>query len=612
MKFEPNKLNLKQLYFKPDFTYTIPQYQRPYSWKKENLEGFWDLVNTGETKYLGTVIYNVQDFSTYKQKEIIDGQQRYLTITILAASMRDSFLEHYKNTKEDKSLSRARTIQKLLIAQVDDITEEYSNYLITGQSSKSYFENNIQKFDEEFIHNSIQVKIIDKPQNSEQKLIEQAYAYFKTQIQNEITNHGVEQTFMKVIENISELFVISIEIDNYTMAFEIFESVNGQGVDLSVSDLIKNQIFRNVPKEDLIKAETKWNEINENLENLGVKISPQEFLRYYWASIYEYVPDAKLYNAITTEVKKTKQNNEWLKLLDGMHKDSEELNTFLNYSSEEWKTYLSDRKEADLIYKSLRTLKSIKGKTWLVLVMSILRNNHAIRSHGLKVGQFIQKVQEFTFVYFSVMGMPSNWFWIQMHSSARAIEKSKTKQEFVSAFEKLLKEFGAKLKMISDIEFKEQLKTIQYSNNNLPIIYYILTEIELSLHSKTSVGFDPSKINVEHFLPQEPKEWGLTKTQIKNKVNLLGNLLLISSNLNGMLGNKPCLEKVKIIKDNNANEMFLMRELIEKIEDNSWKFSLISNNNFMAVDDAIDSRQNSMANYAYKIWIEGLKRKLGY
>ncbi len=610
MRFEPNRKSLKELYFEPKYGYSIPQYQRPYSWKKENFEGFWELIKNGEEKFLGTVIYNIHDFKSSDRKEIIDGQQRYLTITILGASMRDAFLEDYKRTENTNALQRAEDSHEEIIGRRNRETNNYENYLLAGASSKDYFEANIQRWDKIFISNTEGSIELQKPITDEHKLIAQAYYFFKSKIFDEIESKGLEETYKTVLKNLGNLFVISIEIDDYSMAFEIFESVNGQGVDLSVSDLIKNQIFKNVERQDLISAEKKWNEITENLENSGLNLSPQEFLRYFWASKFDYVPDAKLYTAITREFK-DKGSNSWLQLLDDMHADSELLSDNINFSVDQWKNYLGNRNEAIIIYKSLRAIRTVKGKTWVVLLLSILRKLNEIRGEGIKISTHIEKIQEFSFFYFGIMGLPSNWYWIQMHTTARAIHRAKEKQNYNTIFEKLYKEFATKFNLISKEGFKDQFEKIQYNPNNLPIIYYVLGEIESKLHPETSSGWDSDKVNIEHFIPQEPKEWGLSKTQIRTKVNYIGNLLLISQKLNGKLGNKTCEKKLELIKDSQP-DMQLLKDLVLKIENGEWPFDKISSHEYEFFNISIDKRQDFMAEIAYSIWVEGLRKKLGY
>ena len=41
---------------------------------------------------------------------------------------------------------------------------------------------------------------------------------------------------------------------------------------------------------------------------------------------------------------------------------------------------------------------------------------------------------------------------------------------------------------------------------------------------ETKIDFE--KVNIEHLLPQNPKKWKLTKSEIEEYVNLLGNLCI--------------------------------------------------------------------------------------
>lgn len=104
-KFEPSKQTINDLYFNPGIRYRVPKYQRPYSWDIVRLESFLDTILENRSTFIGTVVYNTVD---PQFKEIIDGQQRYLTITILAAALRNLFLEEEKKnrtTKEEKIAS---------------------------------------------------------------------------------------------------------------------------------------------------------------------------------------------------------------------------------------------------------------------------------------------------------------------------------------------------------------------------------------------------------------------------------------------------------------------------------------------------------------------------
>lgn len=78
--------------FLSDFEFTIPDYQRPYSWGTEQALQLLDDLNgaidrdSDEPYFLGSLVL-VRDNG--RQAEVIDGQQRLTTLSILFSVMRD-------------------------------------------------------------------------------------------------------------------------------------------------------------------------------------------------------------------------------------------------------------------------------------------------------------------------------------------------------------------------------------------------------------------------------------------------------------------------------------------------------------------------------------------
>lgn len=601
-KFEPSKKSISDLYFEPKVKYEIPKYQRPYSWKKEQHEEFWKLIMDGDSSYIGTVIYNVVDEEKKGTKEIIDGQQRYLTLTILASSLRNVLLESHKNSGEKKHLTKANDVHEELIGRRHRRRETYENFLSVGASAKEYFEKNIQFNNLEFLENTETEIHLDLAKSEEEKLVYSAHYNFKEKIKEKIESIGEEKTYKLILENLGKLFVISIEIDDYAMAFEIFESVNSQGVDLSVADLIKNQIFKNIEPEDYLNAEAKWAGIIESLEDLDIAISPKEFLRYHWASKFNYVGDAKLYKAIKKEY--SKEGKKWSDFLSDVDEDSKTLSMLLTDTKGQWQQKLG-RNDGANVYNTIRALKALKAKTWLVLVLSMIRSVDKFKGFGIKHVKQLQKIQMFTFYYFEVMGFAGNWYWIQMYTTAQQIYKAEKKEDIIKSFQNLNKNFAEKLKLATEDSFQEGFKSITYKNYGAA--RYVLSTLEQHLRGEESTGWDDDKVSIEHFMPQEPKEWGMKKSEIKGHINLLGNLVLISGRLNGKLGNKTCNDKLEVI-DNLKADMELLKVLVKNIKNKTWDYDSITSENF----SPIIKRQKVLGKIGFEIWVTDLLKKLGH
>lgn len=70
-------------------SFSIPRFQRPYSWDAENIQDLWDdlTTNANDEYFIGSMVAYSQGKQTYG---VVDGQQRLTTLTILLCVVRDS------------------------------------------------------------------------------------------------------------------------------------------------------------------------------------------------------------------------------------------------------------------------------------------------------------------------------------------------------------------------------------------------------------------------------------------------------------------------------------------------------------------------------------------
>ena len=123
MWFDPRALTVEAVFTGPDSYYQIPDYQRPYSWKTEQVEQLWDdlyaaFQSNDESYFLGPLVLakpRGPAATTDDRLEVVDGQQRLTTLTILLAVARDRHLEGDKQVQHairslDKDKYRLRLI----------------------------------------------------------------------------------------------------------------------------------------------------------------------------------------------------------------------------------------------------------------------------------------------------------------------------------------------------------------------------------------------------------------------------------------------------------------------------------------------------------------------
>lgn len=609
------RATINEVYIKPKNKFRIPRFQRQYTWEERQIEEFWDTINSDSPVFLGTIIFNVKEQDQHNIIEIIDGQQRYLTIQILGGVIRDIILKEGKIEKDKKSDQKAKGFNTRIIGAPDvDDDDIYDNYLITGDSIKIFFEKYIQNNPPIFITENLIV-----PKGSEEERVKKAYLKFQNLIHKEISTleYSKKYEWLKnLIDNrLSKHFFVKIEIDDENLAYEIFESVNAKGIDLSVADLIKNQIFKNVVGTDdrfIDSAKEKWSQILENLERIDFSL--KDFLSYYWSSRYEYISDKKLYSEIKEKYKTSKKD--WGTFLDSLVANSNYLNLILNGGFEDILAFFeNDRNEALKVYNSLRVLRNTKAKTWIILYLCLFRNLDVDNPKRikLKLSNRWQIIEKFTFLYFQILSLPGNWYFSQICDFCEKIEekiKNNEHNKIPNLFtNELFKNFKSKIPASYTDAFIEGFESIEYKDDQRSriVIRYVLNELEEKIGGNQTEGYDEEKVSIEHILPRDCKKWKVSKKEIKPYVNTIGNLTLISKKLNGVLENKIISEKLELIKASNPN-LRLVKELVEKIETNHWDFDRIrTEKNF----DAITNRLDYLTRKAHDIWCIDLKNKMG-
>jgi hypothetical protein len=548
--------------------YRVPKYQRPYSWGQGEAADFVsDIQGDTSIYFLGSLIFNTESLKKENVIEITDGQQRLLTITLFMAAIRDVF-------KELGEKFSAELVQRQNIS-IEDNRGKLTNRIICGDNTQKFFEL-FQKVDTDIS------KII--PTTKEQKLILGNYKFFKERITDELKLYPNKDkkidTLLNLRQNVYDLKVINITIENEDDAYEVFETVNARGVELSVSDLLKNLIFKRIKKdgEGDINPTSLWKNIISNVEDTETDL--KKFLRYYWLSKHAFVTEKKLFKEIK------KNATDYKQLLQDLVSASDDYRMLLDPDIDDWK----DVKDGDKIVKILENLEIMKVSQCYVLFMSILRNSKKINTNTKRIFELVEK---FTFQYSVVSKLQANQvekiyskFAIQIENAAR----DETPKKISGKVQSILSELESSLKKIRPTrqQFTEGFSDIEYgrSENSRKLVTYVLSKFNYQ-DSSGENRIDFANVNIEHILPQKPgKAWGLKKSDVKGYVDKIGNLVLVSKKYNSSMGNASITEKTKMLE---KSEIKATNTLAKKIITDSNKWG----------EKEILERHSSMANEAY-------------
>jgi len=524
------------------------------------------------SSFLGSLIFNYEDFEKTRSIDIIDGQQRLLTITIFVAVLRDIA------KRIDKS--KGELYQRKDIAFEDRITGKQTYRITPGDQTREYFEKNVQGLDGNIMEST--------PANEEQKKIKKNYIFFNNKVNDELNKYINKDDQLNYLNNlrdrIGNLSIISIQIVNEDEAYEIFETTNARGVDLSVADLLKNLIFKKLPpNEDKDYARERWQMIVDLVEETSTEM--RRFIRQYWISRHASVTEKKLFR----EIKRETIN--YSELLDDLWLSSDIYNELLEGNERDWARFKDGRR----MFGSTSALRIMNVSQCNVLFLAILRNSSEIATDPTRIFELIEK---FSFKYHVACKLPSNKIEKIYARYAKSIEdtvKGGDKKHIPARIQSAFSALEQELKEVSPSRdfFVSEFKDISYRNTeqSRKLVKYILGKLDNSYRHTKEELIDFDNVNIEHLLPQKPgKEWGLKIADIKRYVNRLGNLTIVDKTINSIAGNKRMKEKVEILK---TSRLPINSKLVEEIIARNYHWD----------EDAIYGRQEQLANMAWDtVW----------
>jgi hypothetical protein len=276
MPFIAHINSLNHLLVNPQEQFAIPAYQRRYSWQQKHLsELFEDIVglDQNEEHLFGTVIFHnvANNINGLAQFEVVDGQQRLTTLTILLKSLQKAFNSRNLLFQKDQ-------INRILFLYNDQ--QQIVNKLKLGTLDSGDYElimgdegNNYHQIQNQNLHNAIE--------------------YFD----NRLNNYTVAElnAFYEKVK--ASAVVLRLEINDASSAYKLYEGINNRGLGLSATDIIKNFIFEQADHSDRValienvnhisildQVKNRWTLIIQNLDCID-GVEPDDFFRQYLGGI---------------------------------------------------------------------------------------------------------------------------------------------------------------------------------------------------------------------------------------------------------------------------------------------------------------------------------------
>lgn len=524
--FSPSSKSIKSLFTDSDAFFKVPDYQRPYSWDDERVEQLWDDLKesfeewtkdqtTSEAYFLGSVILIKND----EHFDIVDGQQRLTTLTILFTVLRDCC--------PNLSAKSQRILNDCIRYHADQTPRLRFNTLIDKQNEF-----------EQTIINKVDFNSYSKTTKKKQPYLNTA-TIFKEKLK-EIKDEDVVEKFLTyILENVQ---IITITCYKQSFAIKLFQVLNARGLDLSASDLIKTFLMNSLPPKEQSKFITDWRsletlakETDENLDNLF--------------SLYLYFvkgnnPKQGLYEDLTKELKNRNSNEVVF----------------------EMKNFFQAYKDATAIqHKSVYCLQylnhSLYWKTILTTAKFLKRddiNDLATHLRNFYFGFWIAG-------YNSTKIKQTSFRVIQLLKEKASLAAIKTELESVTSTNNVIPRVKQNLRenVYGEAWLKPLLLALEYG------------QVDITL---ANLGISRD-LHIEHVLPQQYSRYPEWTSLYSDKeatlyLNLLPNLTLLSGKKNIEASNSPFDEKIEIYQGKGKDGLVAYRTT-QWISDRVSKGSLL-------------------------------------
>ena len=502
-------------------TYRVPPYQRDYSWKEEQWEDLWTDIDDlrsrrAETHYMGALVVDSQSDRNF---QVIDGQQRLATLTVLALAVISKLLDlAADDVDREANRERAAGLRARFVGEKDPASLVESSKLFLNETDDGFFQDYL-----------VQLR---PPLNSRglvrsNRQLWECFRYFRRRLEDVPAFSADGEALATLLSETvgRRLMFILITVDDELNAYTVFETLNARGIELSTTDLLKNYLFsRTSTGADLDALQRRWRAL------LGT-IRPEKFpelLRFHLQVDVAQVRTPRVFKLVRQRVRTAHQVFE---LMEDLERRAELYAALQDPDHGYW----VDLPEAKTYVRELKLFRVRQMTPLLFVGWELMPAAEFVR--------VLKFVATLSFRYTVVSGLNPSALEKEYHRAARAVaEGEATRAGHVAR--RLTSIY------VDDDRFRLDFSRLelQSSGQSRKLTKYVLARLESdasgrAVHSET----DPA--SVEHVLPQNPGgAWGddFPSEKWDAYIYRVGNLTLLEPALNREAGASGYDEKAAL------------------------------------------------------------------
>jgi hypothetical protein len=509
--------------------FLVPPHQRDYAWPLGAVEQFLDDVveamQDGDADYfLGLIVLVDTENPEERRYEILDGQQRLATTTMVYAAIR----QWLRDNGEDQEAGKLQN-EFIGISEIGESQDEPRLILNI---------NNREAFQEAVVNPCSDTDLRARQSQagrhtSNRKLVDAAMKcreFVRTLAGNQGTNKKQQAVVLFRLAKYlrDQVQVNCLDVTAPENAYTIFESLNDRGIDLSVLDLLKNHLLREAGSQEQ-RILHYWTQM---LTRLGDRKS-DDFLKAFWTSRYGRIQRGRLFRELKMKFGTKQQSVALAKELSSVAE------TYANLEISDgdlWRSYPPAAQE----HVTALSLLGAK-QTHPILLAALSRFDQ---------GQLVSLLR-------SLVTLILRYQLIGRGRTGRLeIEAARVAEGIYSGKLKSPNATWEQLRQIipPDEEFLEDFS--KYEETRPARARWLLRDLEIQEWRRKNPGrsiqkmavTDPERVNLEHVLPRNPgASWKSMVDSdaafVTDCVNRLGNLCLLDKPSNKAQASNSFVEK---------------------------------------------------------------------
>jgi len=533
--------------------FRVPAYQRSFAWEQEHVQALLsdihEAIKSKEKEYfLGSIVVTGP---VDKRYEVVDGQQRLTSVSLLISAIRDKF-------RDDQDHEAENSIRNDYLVNVDRKTKERESKLVLNEVDNELYQ--------ELIEDKKVIDVLRFPRQSHKRLLAAANCMRNYIDEIYAAAQDPEEALHDWLDYLeSNLKVILVTAPDDSNAFVIFETLNDRGLELAISDLLKNYLFHR-SSDKLEETKNRWLTMVATLESASDDPLVVTYLRHFAMSKYGLIREKELFGVIKKKVSSKKAALQFSTELSNTAKTYAAL---INTDHELWSKY--DSNVRDAVY-ALNLLGMAQVRPLLLAILDKLEPK--------KVSAAFKKLVAVA-VRFQIVGGSGGGTLERIYSdAARDVTDGK-----LTSIDGILKGFTT---LPTDSAFIAAFSVASISKQGLARFYLRMLETDAPGVSKELVpNPDTGQVNLEHILPltlsdKWTKDWSVDDAKAYQR--RLGNMAIMAAKANSSLGNDEFSKKKSVL----AKSQFVFTKVIGKYA--KWD------------RNAIENRQSEMAVVAAKVW----------